>query len=81
MPAAPSLTENTMQTVHAIFENGVYRPTEPVDLPDKAKVEFEPRVVAEEQKEAAVDEVYRILSQRFDSGHHDTAARHNEHQP
>jgi predicted DNA-binding antitoxin AbrB/MazE fold protein len=70
-----------MQTVHAIFENGVFRPTEPVDLPDKAKVEFEPRVVADERHEAAVDEVYRILSQRFDSGHHDTAARHNEHQP
>jgi hypothetical protein len=25
--------------------------------------------------------VYEILGRRFDSGHHDTAERHNEHQP
>ena len=25
--------------------------------------------------------VYEILSRRYDSGHHDTAERHNEHQP
>ena len=30
-------------TVHAIFENGVFRPVEPVDLPDNTPVEFEPR--------------------------------------
>ena len=25
--------------------------------------------------------VYAILGERYDSGHKDTAARHNEHQP
>ena len=29
----------------------------------------------------AVDPDYEILGRRFDSGHHDTAERHNEHQP
>jgi predicted DNA-binding antitoxin AbrB/MazE fold protein len=34
-----------MPTVHAIFENGVFRPTEPVDLEEATEVAFEPRVV------------------------------------
>lgn len=25
--------------------------------------------------------IYEILGRRFNSGHHDTAERHNEHQP
>ena len=34
-----------MPTVHAIFENGVFRPTERVDLEEATEVAFEPRVV------------------------------------
>lgn len=34
-----------MTTVHAIFENGIFRPTEPVDLEEATEVAFEPRVV------------------------------------
>jgi predicted DNA-binding antitoxin AbrB/MazE fold protein len=40
-----------MKTVHAIYENGVFRPVEPVDLPDQTPVEFEPRVVGEIKSE------------------------------
>jgi predicted DNA-binding antitoxin AbrB/MazE fold protein len=29
-----------MQTIHAIFENGIFRPTEPVELPDRCEVEI-----------------------------------------
>jgi predicted DNA-binding antitoxin AbrB/MazE fold protein len=29
-----------MQTLHAIYENGIFRPTEPVDLPDVCEVEI-----------------------------------------
>ncbi|MER2529443.1 MAG: antitoxin family protein, partial [Candidatus Competibacter denitrificans] len=29
-----------MQTLHAIYENGVFRPTEAVDLPDDCEVEI-----------------------------------------
>ena len=70
--------------IHAIYENGVFRPVEPVDLPDRCEVEVEVRQVKEETKPPGVSEglakIYAILGQRFDSGHGDTAARHNEHQ-
>jgi len=33
-----------MSTVHAIFEHGVFRPCEPVQLPEGSEVEFEPRI-------------------------------------
>jgi predicted DNA-binding antitoxin AbrB/MazE fold protein len=69
-------------TIRAIYENGVFRPTEPVDLPEKAEVEFEPKVLPQEQDDrAAQDRIYRLLGQTFASGHTDTAERHNEHQP
>ena len=35
-----------MATVHAIYENGVFKPKEPVALPEACEVEFEPRLVA-----------------------------------
>lgn len=75
-----------MDTVHAIFENGVFKPVAPVALPEHAQVEFEPRMVSdssqpESAKADALDRVYSILSERYASGHTDTAARHNEHQP
>jgi predicted DNA-binding antitoxin AbrB/MazE fold protein len=68
-------------TLHAIFENGVFRPTEKVDLPDRCAVEVEVRVLGEGPSVPSLDEVYAILSKRFDSGENDVAARHNEHQP
>jgi predicted DNA-binding antitoxin AbrB/MazE fold protein len=43
------------KTIHAIFENGVFRPTEPVDLPDPCAVEFEPRAVKPATKLAGAD--------------------------
>lgn len=33
------------KTIHAVFENGVFRPIEFVDLPEKSEVEFELRLV------------------------------------
>ena len=69
-----------MKLIHAVYQQGVFRPTETVDLPEGCKVEFEPRV-ASIPDEASLDSVYEILSRRFDSGEHDVAARHNEHQP
>lgn len=33
--------------IQAIYEQGVFRPIEPVDLPERTYVEFEPRVVGE----------------------------------
>lgn len=70
-----------MGPITAIFENGVFRPTAPVNLPDKCEVVFEPKVVMKCDDPAHLDRVYEILSHRYKSGHHDTAERHNEHQP
>jgi predicted DNA-binding antitoxin AbrB/MazE fold protein len=82
-----------MQTVHAIYENGVFRPFEPVALPEQTEVEFELRLVSngtesngnlEPSPPASTNPlstVYAILSERYESGYSDTAARHNEHQP
>ena len=70
-----------MKLVHAVFENGVFRPTEPVELPENCHVEFEPRLVTNESGPPSLDEVYAVLGRRFESGEHDVAQRHNEHQP
>ena len=71
-----------MSTVHAIFENGVFRPIGTVSLPERCEVVFEPRVVTPEvARQAAPDEIYEILGRRYESGESDVAARHNEHQP
>jgi predicted DNA-binding antitoxin AbrB/MazE fold protein len=67
--------------IRAVDDKGVFRPTEPVELPEPCEVEFEPRVVASEEKAAALERVYEILSHRYDSGESDAAERHNEHQP
>lgn len=74
------------KTVRAVFENGVFRPLDAVDLPDKAEVEFEPRYSTPTPSlpvpsAAELDAVYEVLGRRYKSGHTDTAARHNEHQP
>ncbi len=34
-----------MATIQAVFIGGVFRPLEPVDLPELTKVAFEPRVL------------------------------------
>lgn len=69
-------------TVHAVFENGVFRPTEPVGLPERTRVEFDPKVIGAEADDAATQRrIYELLSHSYDTGETDTAARHNEHQP
>ena len=70
-----------MQTIHAIFEKGVFRPTEQVDLPENTAVVFEPHVVGSPDDPEHLDRVYEILSRRYSTGEHDLAERHNEHQP
>jgi len=71
-----------MSIIHAIFKDGVFRPREPVGLPEGSEVEFEPRIVRiVDENGEALSRVYDILGKRFESGESDTAARHNEHQP
>ena len=70
-----------MTVIHAVYENGVLRPTEPVDLPESSEVEMELRNVTPPSEERRLDSIYSILGKRFDSGENDVAARHDEHQP
>jgi predicted DNA-binding antitoxin AbrB/MazE fold protein len=74
-----------MPTITAVYENGVFRPLGPVELPEHTRVEFEPKVQPAEPAAPAVPDglarVYNVLSRRYRSGHRDTAERHNEHQP
>jgi len=70
-----------MAVIHAVYENGVFRPKEPVDLPESSEVEVELRSVTPKAEEQRLDAIYAILGARFESGEVDVAARHNEHQP
>ena len=71
-----------MKTIHAVYESGVFRPLEAVELPDRTEVEFEPRpVTPSEEPNSQLDGIYAILGERYQSGEPDVAARHDEHQP
>ncbi|MCY3018917.1 MAG: antitoxin family protein [Planctomycetota bacterium] len=71
-----------MRTVRAIYSSGVFRPVEPVDVPEESWVEFKPRLVKKgSRRSKALDGIYEVLSLRFKSGEKDVAARHEEHQP
>jgi predicted DNA-binding antitoxin AbrB/MazE fold protein len=77
-----------MKTIHAIYENGVFRPTTPVDLPEGSEVIIEPQKNAGlgssppgEPDEKGLAEIYEILSRSYKTGEPDLAARHDEHQP
>jgi predicted DNA-binding antitoxin AbrB/MazE fold protein len=71
-----------MSLVNAIFEDGVFRPTEPVLLPEKSKVVLDwQSVEPNEGTSPTQKKIYNILDARFESGFSDTAACHNEHQP
>jgi len=70
-----------MSSIIAIFENGVFRPTEPVNLPEGSAVRIEPVPIQSPEDEGHLDRVYEILSRRYHGGESDIAARHNEHQP
>ena len=71
-----------MKTIHAMYEMGVFRPLEAVELPERTEVEFEPHLVAPPaDRNGVLDGIYAILGERFESGETDVAARHNEHQP
>lgn len=70
-----------MKTIKAVYENGVSRPTEPLEMPEHSLVEFEPRPLDRLESEANLDAVYEILSRRYETGQEDLSARHDEHQP
>ncbi|HEY8747942.1 MAG TPA: antitoxin family protein [Tepidisphaeraceae bacterium] len=63
-------------TIRAIYENGVFRPTESVDLPEKSEVVFEPRVVhTDKAPTPAMARIYEILSRTYDTDQPDLVYR------
>jgi predicted DNA-binding antitoxin AbrB/MazE fold protein len=71
-----------MKTIHAVYEQGVFRPHESVELPERTEVEFEPKVVGEEISKAGdMSGIIEVMSRSYHTGETDLAARHNEHQP
>lgn len=70
-----------INSIHAVYENGVFRPLDAVDLPEATEVVFEPRPIVPRMTPEVRGNVLAVLAQRFDSGETDVAARHNEPQP
>jgi predicted DNA-binding antitoxin AbrB/MazE fold protein len=73
-----------MATIEAIYEHGVFRPVEPVTLPENSRVHLQivngsPAEAAEQNDD--MEAIYEILDRRHTTGISDLAARHNEHQP
>jgi predicted DNA-binding antitoxin AbrB/MazE fold protein len=72
-----------MKVIRAVFENGIFRPIEPVDLPEGSEVEFEPRPVTIEptpvnKRSDHQKRIYELLSQTIETGETDMAERHDE---
>jgi predicted DNA-binding antitoxin AbrB/MazE fold protein len=65
-------------TVRAIYENGVFRPVKPVNLPEKTEVEV---TMPDDKERANQGAINSILRRSYPSGQSDVAERHNEHQP
>ena len=69
-------------TIPAIYKDGVFRPLEAVNLPENARVVFDPTVVGPppEPRDPQA-RIFEILRTSFPSGKTDVAERHDEHQP
>jgi hypothetical protein len=66
----------------AIMRNGVAVPVEPFEVADGTEVFVSISLPeGDGQSDENQNEIFEILSRRHSSGHTDTAARHNEHQP
>ncbi len=71
-----------VRTIHAIYENGVFRPTTPVDLPEGSEVRIEPQPVGEPAPPSPhLRRIYELLNQSEDTGDPHLSERHDEHQP
>jgi len=71
--------------IQAIYENGVFRPVSPVDLPEQTRVNIVPQNESASEEvnlsPEGMDAIYAALDQSFDcpDSPSDLAERHNEH--
>lgn len=71
-----------MKIIHAVYEKGVFRPTEPVDLPDGCEVTVEPKSAAVPVGLSPHQRRIRdLLRQPVDTDDPGLSGRHDEHQP
>lgn len=81
-----------MNPIQVVYENGVFRPTVPVVLPEgtpgetvvlrESEAPLPPNGNRSQTDDAASrDRIYKLLEQGAKTGIPDLAARHNEHQP
>jgi len=66
--------EAPMRTVRAVYENGVFRPTEPFVLPEHSLVEFEPRPLEQSEADSSLDAIYESCPADLTVA--DTTSRH-----
>jgi predicted DNA-binding antitoxin AbrB/MazE fold protein len=74
--------------IRAVFENGVFRPTERVKLSEGTEVQVQARdevldvcgLVPPGTDEGLI-QIYKCLGQSYDTSDPEAASRHNEHQP
>jgi predicted DNA-binding antitoxin AbrB/MazE fold protein len=58
-----------MKTIHAVYENGVFRPPDPVDLPEGTEVRIEVKPVkGPEGPSPHLRRIYELLSHPEDTG-------------
>lgn len=76
-----------MQSFEGIYENGVVRPLEPLNLPESTPVSIlVPSMPAQGETSTiessdGIEAIYEVLDRRHSTGIADLAERHNEHQP
>ena len=71
-----------MSAIPAVYENGVFRPTEPTQLPEGTRVIVETEDSATERIQAARRRVFESLSRSYDAGDPGNVLEtHNDNQP
>ena len=71
-----------MNGIPAVYENGVFRPINRVELLEGTKVVIETEEVVEERVRAARRKVVECLSRSYDTGEPGNGLEtHNNHQP
>ena len=72
-----------MRVIQAIYEQGVFRPLEKINLPEHTSVElqFQDRVPATALEDEPQSALWTLLKQRFEGDDPRVSERHNEHQP
>ena len=79
--APDSTGASALKPIHAAFENGVFPPIEPVELPERCEVVFEPRMIIDRSPEAHRARVHALLGRPIETGEIDMVERHDEPLP